>query len=162
MDSSFTRPLVCSFYFLLSFATLYLSFAYYHSKSHQIVNKTLISIRSRLQRNYLVHQFFFSLVVGFFFCEITSRYISGCSCFKRSNTVSAIEVFTLCSFNSLFSLSSSKTSPIDVSNRFLRSAFSAVSATICFLSPPFDQENSPFSACANASAVFAFVDFTRS
>ena len=40
MDSSFTRPLVCSFYSLLSSATLYLSFAYYHSKSHQIFNKT--------------------------------------------------------------------------------------------------------------------------
>ena len=42
MDSSFTRPLVCSFYFLLSSMTLYLSFKYYHSKSHQILNKTLI------------------------------------------------------------------------------------------------------------------------
>ena len=42
MDSSFTRPLVCSFYLLLSSATLYLSFAYCHSKSHQILNKTLI------------------------------------------------------------------------------------------------------------------------
>lgn len=41
MDSSFTRPIVCSFYFLLSSATLYLSFAYCHSKSHQILNKTL-------------------------------------------------------------------------------------------------------------------------
>ena len=41
MDSSFTRPLVCSFYFLLSSATLYLSFSYCHSKSHQILNKTL-------------------------------------------------------------------------------------------------------------------------
>ena len=41
MDSSFTRPLVCSFYFLLSKATLYLSFKYCHSKSHQILNKTL-------------------------------------------------------------------------------------------------------------------------
>ena len=41
MDSSFTRPLVRSFYFILSFATLYLSFSYCHSKSHQILNKTL-------------------------------------------------------------------------------------------------------------------------
>ena len=44
MDSSFTRPLVCSFYFLLSSATLYLSFAYYHSKSRQILNAQRLKI----------------------------------------------------------------------------------------------------------------------
>ena len=32
MDSSFTRPLVCLFYFLLSSATLYLSFAYWNER----------------------------------------------------------------------------------------------------------------------------------